>query len=231
MIGFTRLPVALGCAALAVATGFGTHHVLGKSPQGSVASVAFTSLSESYSSTTPVDWASTADHVAEVTAVSEARGRTEGGSVERLVTMRVDSIRWSRDGAPSLPDIFEMNSFGWIHTEAGLAEVVPPDAPRIEPGHHYLVGLIHLDPRCNADDGVVVNGGWNIIGSGGAIPYDNGDIGYGEVEGHAKATADGDPGSMLEAAENAPNAADVVALVDDSTAQERPEQPGVREGC
>lgn len=228
----TKTKIGFCCASLAVGAGVVTDHVRDSSPQlRQAAPIVISSFSEAYSSATPADWATSADHVAEVTVTRESRGMSEGDAVERIVSIVVDQTLWSRDGAPALGNKFDMPAFGWVQTKDGLAELTPAGASRIEPGHRYLMGLIHLDPRCNADDGLVVRGGWSVIGSSGSIPLDGGDLGQGEVEGANNQAVSGQPGTMLDAAETAATPEDVVSLVEQAPAGDRPAQPGVREGC
>lgn len=226
-----KFALTVACAALATMSGLAAHSMRSESSAEAIPPIRITTFSEIYSSATPADWATTADHIAEVTVVDEQQGREEANAVERLVTIRVDRTRWSRPGSAALPQTFQMPAFGWVRTDAGLAELVVPDASRIEPGHRYLMALIKLEPRCNADDGLVDRGGWSVIGSGGSVPFDGADIGQGEVEGANGQAVNGPPGSVLEAAETAPDAAAIVEIVDDATASQRPAQPGVREGC
>ncbi len=222
-----RFGIAGSCVALAVGGGLSVRIF---SP-AETPTLVLSSFSEMFSSETPVDWATSADHVAEVTVVGESAGRREAGSIERIVALQVDAIHWSRVGAKELPTSFSMPAFGWAETDSGRAELAAADTPRMEPDHHYLVALILLEPRCNADDGLVLRGGWSVIGSGGVLPLDRADIGFGEIEGTAKQSITGLPGTMRAAAETARDVAALVDLVEQATPADRPAQPGVREGC
>lgn len=228
--------VAFGssCVVFAGLWGVATYGLAGRSDaaKSALASpILITSFHETYSSATPADWATTADHVADVTVTDEDKGARAGVGVERIVAIRVDKVRWSRSGALPLPGAFEMPALGWVDTHKGLAELAVPNASRIEPGHRYLMALIHLEPRCNADDGLVLAGGWSVIGSGGTVPFDQGDLGSGEVSGSSTSPLRAEPGTILSAALDAPGPETIVDLVKRARAGQRPEQPGVREGC
>ncbi len=238
---FKKTSLALGCAAVSAGAAVGAYVQQSSVPDASQSSivasettdttVTFTSFHESIASETPRDWATNADHIAEVSVVSERAGETDGSSVERFVTIRVDTVNWSRDGAESLPATFETSAFGWFTSENGLAEIAALDAPRLEPNHKYLAALVLLEPRCNPDDGLVIEGGWTLIGSGGAIPFDGRDVGSGEVEGQGGAEVDGLRGSMADKAGTAENPSAIVEIVEAANADPRPEQAGDRIGC
>lgn len=201
------------------------------SPANPSRPILVSSFHETYGSDTPQQWASNADHIAEVTITGEKRGTQEAGWVNRIVTVKVDATRWSRAGATELPATFDMKSWGWTTSSDGLQEVAAKDASRVEPGHRYIMALIRLQPRCNADDGIVTEGGWTIIGSHGVVPFDGGQVGEGELEGVSDQTLDGIPGTVAAISESADSTADIVDTVAEAETVTRPDQPGVREGC
>jgi hypothetical protein len=233
-----RIRYGVTLTALAALAFAGTHlWMTGDQPSGSKEAAAqpvyFTSVHETYASQTAEDWATNADHVADVTMIAEQRGRTDGFLQDRTGTFTVNGALHSRTGAPALPAEIEMLVPGWSIDESQVRRpiVMAPGSSRFEVGHRYIVGLILLDTRCNPDDGIYP-GGWSVIGSQGAIPFDDKRLGTGEVEGNTGKTSGGTPGSLLaRAGENTLDLDGLISLITSTPHGDRWAQPGERVGC
>lgn len=187
---------------------------------------------EMWSSATPGDWATNADHVVDLTMLDESPGYTDGQFQDRRGNFKVNKVLYSRTGGPALPESFEMNVAGWsVGTDGERRPLVfARGASRLEPGHRYVAALIHLEPRCNADDGHEP-GGWSTIGGLGVLPFDDDVLGRGELEGGSHET-EVTPGSIL-ATVRGPGLtlSGLVALIKASPQESRAPQPGERVGC
>ncbi|MFG3222482.1 hypothetical protein [Streptomyces sp. NPDC048185] len=127
------------------------------------------------------EWVAYGDHAAVVRVVRESAAPADpkdGDYVPRTVTATVTQVIWSRPGAPRLPGEVTLRAHGWYTTFwGGREEAAREGAPRLEPGHTYVVGLIggRSGDRSAAE----------LIGDDAALPYDDGTLGLGELEGHA----------------------------------------------
>ncbi|MBW8798091.1 MAG: hypothetical protein JF597_32245 [Streptomyces sp.] len=124
-----------------------------------------------YPSQTAKDWVSYADHVviAGPTGERETNRRTypKGAvayAMDRLVSFRTDSTLWSRPSPRhALGSAFDLVAPGWeVYRSSGtrVAEMAT-DAPRLQVGHTYLLALRWHE------------GGWAVLGEGGAVPFDD----------------------------------------------------------
>lgn len=140
------------------------------------------------------DWVTYADHVVAVTAVGARELRPSAtelergeGLIGRTVTLRVDQVIWSREGAPQAPAGWERASMGWEFTGGDTgdrATMVPEDAPRVEPGHRYIMAIQWERDACSPGGGK-----WFGLGEGSTVPYDDGVIGQGEFGGRVRSAA------------------------------------------
>ncbi|MGC0330688.1 hypothetical protein RKD23_003678 [Streptomyces sp. SAI-170] len=129
-------------------------------------------------SQTARNWVTYADHVvvASPTAEEETNRREyRTGAVryatDRLVTFRTDGVLWSAERpAHAMGRDFRLTAPGWATYRAtgNRTELTTGDAPRLEPGHTYLLAL-----RWDA-------GRWTPLGEGAAVPFDDGVAGRGE---------------------------------------------------
>ncbi|MBT2440912.1 hypothetical protein J7E93_12470 [Streptomyces sp. ISL-36] len=150
-------------------------------------------------STTAVDWVTYADHVVVVSAVAERRippSRQEldrgEGVIGRQVTLKIDKVLWSRDGAARpAPKTWDYNAFGWQFTGGAVdapRKMAMHERPRVEPGHSYIMAMVWEEARCAPGD-APEPARWRGLGEGSEIPYDAGIIGNGELEGRTHKTA------------------------------------------
>lgn len=146
------------------------------------------SPSDAYPSQTAKDWITHADHVAVVTATAERDGDrrevAEGpvrAEIQRIVTLTVDDVPWSA-GRPrhALGKDFGMVAAGWSEYRKSGRRVARTTgaAPRLEPGHTYLLAL-----RWAADR-------WVVLGEGASVPFDDRTAGLGEWCGRVLSAED-----------------------------------------
>ncbi|MFG2959816.1 hypothetical protein ACGF5O_39605 [Streptomyces sp. NPDC048291] len=163
-----RLPTR-PAAALLAAAGIVAGVLVGRPGLESVAGCG--TSGDLYPSQTAKDWVSYADHVvvASPTGERETNRRTYAKgpvayAMDRLVSFRTDSRLWSRTSPRhALGATFDMVAPGWeVYRSSGtrVAEMAT-DAPRLQVGHTYLLALRRHE------------GGWAVLGEGGAVPFDD----------------------------------------------------------
>ncbi|GAA2690420.1 hypothetical protein GCM10010400_64470 [Streptomyces aculeolatus] len=150
-------------------------------------------------SSTASDWVTYADHVVAVTAAEESeiaptaveleRGE---GTIGRTVTLTVDKVLWSRPDAPRpAPDVWEYSATGWQFLDGDTGnrtKMALVDQPRVETGHRYVMAITWEEARCSPGD-VPEPAQWRGLGEGSEVPFDNGILGRGELEGHVRSAA------------------------------------------
>ncbi|MFI6038521.1 hypothetical protein ACIBBD_31190 [Streptomyces sp. NPDC051315] len=129
-------------------------------------------------SQTAKDWVTQADHAVVATPVREQdTGRQEftKGAVryatDRMVTFRTDRVLWSTDAPQrTVGRTFDLVAAGWdVYRQDGRrVKRTTPHAPRLEPGHTYLLALAWSGE------------GWTVLGEGAAVPFDHHVAGQGE---------------------------------------------------
>jgi hypothetical protein len=191
----TRIAAAAGLAAAASATGIAVAALLAPAGPGAADEVMLGMGSDNYPSTTAEDWVTYADHVIVVEAVSEApiapteeeleRGE---GIIGRTVSLTIEDVLWSREGAPrAAPETWDYNALGWHFSEGdteNAVEMALADFPRVEVGHQYVMAIRWEAATCS-EDGDFTPAKWRGLGEGSEIPFDDGVLGNGESEGTA----------------------------------------------
>ncbi|POX53789.1 hypothetical protein C3489_15160 [Streptomyces sp. Ru71] len=140
-----------------------------------------------YPSETARDWVAYADAVVVGRAVSEREsGRRELAlgayryDVERTVRLRAESVPYvSRERShPGVGATLDYVAPGWKVTRAGgdRVDVLTGEAPRVVPGHTYVLALRWREGR------------WVALGEGGVVPYDGHVVGRGEWCGRVLGT-------------------------------------------
>ncbi|MGW2956906.1 hypothetical protein ACWDGI_00260 [Streptomyces sp. NPDC001220] len=124
-----------------------------------------------YPSQTARDWVSYADHVVVASPVRERetnrRNYSKGSiayAMDRLVSFRTESRLWSRSSPRhTVGSEFDMVAPGWeVYRSSGTRVAqLATDAPRLQAGHTYLLALRWRE------------GGWVVLGEGGAVPFDD----------------------------------------------------------
>lgn len=161
-------------------------------------------------SITASDWVTYADHVVVVEAVSEqvispdAEELERGeGIIGRTVTLSIEEVLWSREGAPKAAHAtWNYSALGWHFSEGDTENAVPMALhgfPRVELGHEYVMAIRWEAAVCT-DDGDFLPAQWRGLGEGSEIPFDDGILGNGESEG-----AVADAGAFAAAAEEMPD--------------------------
>ncbi len=223
--------VAVGIGALFLAANW-TSGEPTSAPQSPVL-ITPASMDEMFSSTTPADWAANADYVVDASMVEEHAGPSDGSTVRRFGTFKVNKILYSRKGSPPPPASFDTAVWGWsINKDGSRQPMAMRGTSRHMVGHRYILAIRLFEPRCSEGD-TPEPGGWGIIGSGASIPFDDGRLGQGELEGSADRTAQGAPGSVLSlvTATGDSDISELTQQLSDAPRQQRQPQPGVRQGC
>ncbi|MFI2364145.1 hypothetical protein [Promicromonospora sp. NPDC019610] len=148
--------------------------------------------SDRYPNATAEDWVTYADHVVIATAVDDEALPLDGedeangeGSVDRMVTMRVDDVVWtSADPRHDAPTTFEWSGWGWSLQDGERIEMTGADEPRVEVDHTYVMALVY-EPGFT-DGGTRYPASWRGLGSDSVIPYDGTELGVGEVQGSVR---------------------------------------------
>ncbi|WP_335990666.1 hypothetical protein [Glycomyces sp. MUSA5-2] len=191
----TKLAAAAGLA-VAAATGIAVAALAAPAAQEQAApqeQVLLAHGSDHLPSTTATDWVTYADHVVVVEAVSETaimpdqeeldRGE---GIIGRTVTLAVDEVLWSREGAAqAAPETWEFSALGWHFRDGdvdGAVEMGLDGFPRVEVGHRYVMAIRWEEAVCTAG-GDSLPAMWRGLGEGSEIPFDGGTLGNGESEG------------------------------------------------
>jgi hypothetical protein len=189
----TRIAAAAGLVAAASATGIAIAALLAPAGPGAADEVLLGLGSDNYPSVTAEDWVTYADHVVVVEAVSEATISPDAeelergeGIIGRTVSLTVEDVLWSREGAPvAAPGAWDFNASGWHFSEGdteNAVEMALADTPRVEVGHQYVMAIRWEAATCS-DDGDFTPAKWRGLGEGSAVPFDDGVLGNGESEG------------------------------------------------
>ncbi|MFF3849088.1 hypothetical protein [Streptomyces sp. NPDC002328] len=133
---------------------------------------------------TAKDWVTQADHVVVATPEREQetnrRDFTTGAVhyvTDRTVTFRTDRVLWSASGQKrTVSKGFDMVAAGWsVYRESGRrVKRTTAEAPRLEPGHTYLLAVRWEEATAGG------RGGWTVLGEGAAVPFDDHTVGQGE---------------------------------------------------
>jgi hypothetical protein len=129
------------------------------------------------------DWSSFADHLALVTITSERKLQPSAdevaaneGYIPRVITLRIDSIMWSRPQAPAAPAAFEIDLDGWSFHGTVLTPLRLEGEPMMTVGKQYVMPIVHLQPSKQ-----VQVAGWSPLSPDSIIPLGAGVLGRGDV--------------------------------------------------
>jgi hypothetical protein len=165
--------------------------------------------SDRYPNVTASDWVTYGDHVVIATAMAEKELPLSGtsdeaseGVIDRDVTMQVDEVVWSAEDprmeVPRGP--FQWEAWGWAFQDGEKIPMAGHDQPRVEVGNSYVMVLLWEEEI--PDESSPVPARWVSLGADSVIPYENGEMGVGELEGIQRATPlkvpDTDPDYSLE---------------------------------
>ncbi|NUQ89769.1 MAG: hypothetical protein HOQ43_15075 [Glycomyces artemisiae] len=197
----TRIAAAVGAVAAASAAGIAVAAMAAPAADRTAPEpeeVLLAQGSDHLPSVTAADWVTYADHVIVVEAVSEeviepdaeALDRGEG-LIGRTVSLTIEDVLWSREGAPqAAPETWEYSALGW-HFNAESEEPIEmalDGFPRVEVGHRYVMAIRWEEAVCT-EGGDHRPAQWRGLGEGSEIPFDDGTIGNGESEGTVKDAA------------------------------------------
>ncbi|MEU6248613.1 hypothetical protein [Glycomyces sp. NPDC047010] len=197
----TRIAAAAGVIAAASATGIAVA-ALGAPAADETApeteEILLAQGSDHLPSITAADWVTYADHVIVVEAVAEEAVEPEAeeldrgeGIIGRTVSLTIEDVLWSREGAPqAAPETWEYSALGWhFNAEAeDPIEMALDGFPRVEVGHRYVMAIRWEEAVCTAG-GDYRPAQWRGLGEGSEIPFDDGTLGNGESEGTVKSAA------------------------------------------
>jgi hypothetical protein len=194
----TRIAAAAGVIAAASVTGIAIAAfavpAAGPTDQGaSEPEVMLGHGSDHLPSLTATDWVTYADHVIVVDAVSETALSPDAeelergeGIIGRVVTLSVEEVLWSREGATvAAPATWEYPALGWHFKDGDTTDTVEmalSEFPRVEIGHQYVMAIRWEKAVCD-EDGEYTRAQWRGLGEGSEIPFDDATIGNGESEG------------------------------------------------
>jgi hypothetical protein len=191
----TRIAAAAGIIASASVTGIAVAALAAPAVDGQAApepDVLLAHGSDHLPSVTATDWVTYADHVLVVEAVaeetvppSESELERGEGIIGRVVSLEVQDVLWSREGAPqAAPETWDYSALGW-HFDGGdpddAVEMALADFPRVEVGHQYVMAIRWEEAVCSPGDYLPAQ--WRSLGEGSEIPFDDATLGNGESEG------------------------------------------------
>jgi len=192
-----RFSTTLVAAAAVVGIGF-TPVIVERSLESaadieSQRTVVIAEASDRYPNHSARDWVTYADHVLVVTPESEqelplpqeevARGE---GLIFRRLNLTVLKVVWSSKTAQQpAPQQFDWIAEGWLYKGSGpeaRTETALADRPRLEMGHQYLMAVRWEPAHCGGEDSKVP-AQWRGLGADSTVPFDEGVVGVGELEG------------------------------------------------
>ncbi|MFD5315238.1 hypothetical protein [Streptomyces sp. NPDC127098] len=177
--GRRRAAVAGGLLLAAAVAGAVLVALPGEGTGPGVAVLDGAGASERLPSWSATDWVSYADHVVvgalsserEIAASEEELAAGEG-YIGRSGTLDIRDVLWSRTGAQPAPASgLSLSLVGWTFGGDDRQRMAMAGVPRIETGHTYILTLAYASE------------GWELLGSGAILPYDEGVIGNGESAG------------------------------------------------
>jgi hypothetical protein len=181
------------CMVVLAAAGCSTSSTETKFQLGKVQGASFGNALEAIGSHTAADWAAGADAVAIVSVTHEEAREpaklstsVDADLIGRNVTLSVDEVLWTSPelkdhrNVPTLPDSFTTQKWGWTKNDGVTTEFMTRNSSRVERGHTYIAALGWIPKVCGEEP---EDAKWAIIGSGGALPYDDQTIGVGEFNG------------------------------------------------
>jgi hypothetical protein len=128
------------------------------------------------------DWSSFADHLAVVTVTGERRLAPSAdevaageGYIPRVITLRIDSVLWSRTNAPQVPKAFETDLDGWSFKGSAETPLRVEGEPMMTVGQQYVMPIVYLQ-----QSKTVEVPGWSPLAPDSIIPYQAGVLGQGD---------------------------------------------------
>lgn len=228
----TRIPAAIAAAITLSAL------IAGCSSFGGLGTPAVIvgDAQDAYPTATAGDWVTYADHVfivtpTHVTETTPGQAAVDAGegTIGRTITLKVEEVLWSAESpAKAAPDTLDVTTIGWEFTDGDTdnrREMALDDQPRVEPGHTYIVAMRWKPAWCEPGDSDYIPANWSGLGSDSIIPYDDGVIGNGELEGTVRtaeqtrdaAPAANDPNFSLEDELTGKSANELKARLSDAT--------------
>lgn len=157
-------------------------------------------------SATKQDWVTYSDHLVLATMTGERRlaaGAEEQqageGFIPRVVTLRIDDLLWSRQGARPAPETVDLDLDGWRFKGETLTPVRMEGEPMLNAGGRYVLPLTYLEVTKT-----VSVPGWTALSADAILPCQNGVIGEGDVVAGRHADATGPDAAIRDTVWNQP---------------------------
>lgn len=128
------------------------------------------------------DWRSFSDHLVVVTVTDERKLAPSAeeiaageGLIPRVIDLKIDSIIWSRPGAPDAPTSITINFDGWEFKGDKLVPLRSRGEPMLSVGKKYVTPIVKLAGYDSS-----ANNGWSPLAPDAIIPYRSGVLGVGD---------------------------------------------------
>jgi hypothetical protein len=123
------------------------------------------------------------DHVVLATVVNEAElpMTTEEiaageGMAPRVITLRIDSVLWSRAHGPAAPAAFRTDLDGWSVKQGHKTPMRLEGEPMMAVGKQYVLPIVYLSKTAK-----VSVAGWAVLSPDSIFPVENGVLGNGDT--------------------------------------------------
>lgn len=165
-------------AALVIAIGCGGAVALGSERDSKPAApaVIIADTDQLLPSATLTDWRSFSDHLVMVRVLGEQKLEPSAeeiaageGYIPRAITLSVESVLWSRDGAPAAPVEFTTDLDGWSFKGDELTPIRLEGEPMMSVGKDYVMPIVYL-----AQSDKVITPGWSPLAPDAISPYESG---------------------------------------------------------
>jgi hypothetical protein len=134
-------------------------------------------------SQTLTDVVTYSDHVVQATVVNETQLPMSAeeiaageGMAPRVITLRIDSVLWSRAGAPAAPAAFRTDLDGWSVKQGHKTPMRLEGEPMMVVGKQYVLPIVYLSKTAR-----VSVPGWSVLSPDSIFPVQNGVLGKGDT--------------------------------------------------
>ena len=123
------------------------------------------------------------DHVVRATVVDEAElpmtaeeTAAGEGMAPRVITLRIDSVLWSRANAPAAPSSFRTDLDGWSVKQGHKTPLRLEGEPMMTVGKQYVLPIVYMSKTAK-----VSVPGWATLSPDSIFPVQNGVLGAGDT--------------------------------------------------
>jgi len=177
-----RILLITGVLATAVATTV-TSLALSRPAHPKVPSLIVAQSEQLLPSESLTDVVTYSDHIVQATVVKEtelpmsdeeiAAGE---GMAARVITLRIDTVLWSRPDGPAAPADFQTDLDGWSVQEGNETPLRLEGEPMMVVGKHYVLPIVYLSTTAK-----VSVAGWSVLSPDSIFPVENGILGSGDT--------------------------------------------------